>query len=83
MQHAFKTPSLRETARRSPYMHDGSLPTLGAVVAHYNDGGMKRLSQSELVVPLDLSSDEQTDIVDFLQTLTSAIRTGSIPVLPR
>ena len=25
MQHAFKTPSLREITRRSPFMHDGSL----------------------------------------------------------
>ncbi len=30
MQHAFKTPGLREIARRSPYMHDGSLATLEA-----------------------------------------------------
>ena len=27
MQHAFKTPGLREITRRSPYMHDGSLAT--------------------------------------------------------
>ena len=40
MQHAFKTPSLRDIDRRGPYMHDGSLPTLEAVVAHYNQGGI-------------------------------------------
>ena len=25
MKHAFKTPGLREIARRAPYMHDGSI----------------------------------------------------------
>jgi cytochrome c peroxidase len=35
---AFKTPTLREVARTSPNMHDGSLPTLEAVVNFYSDG---------------------------------------------
>jgi cytochrome c peroxidase len=83
MQHAFKTPSLRETARRGPYMHDGSLRTLDAVVAHYNQGGSGRPSQSELVKPIGLSPDEQAQIVAFLQTLTGAIRASATPVLPR
>jgi hypothetical protein len=30
MEHAFKTPGLREITRRGPYMHDGSTPTLEA-----------------------------------------------------
>ena len=28
LQHAFKVPTLRDVAKRAPYMHDGSLPTL-------------------------------------------------------
>src|SRR5262249_1545076 len=32
---AFKTPTLRDVARRGPYMHDGSLATLADVVAFY------------------------------------------------
>jgi cytochrome c peroxidase len=83
LQHAFKTPSLRETARRAPYMHDGSLLSLEAVVAHYNQGGVSRPSQSELVTPLRLSPEEQTDIVAFLHTLTSSVRLDSAPPLPR
>ena len=39
---AFKTPSLRELAHTAPYMHDGSLPTLAAVVAHYAGGFVAR-----------------------------------------
>ena len=32
LQYAFKTPTLRDVARRGPYMHDGSVPTLEAVI---------------------------------------------------
>ena len=83
MQHAFKTPGLREIAQRGPYMHDGSLPTLEAVVAHYNEGGINRSSQSELVEPLGLSPTEQADIVAFLRTLTSAVTPPAVPEMPR
>jgi cytochrome c peroxidase len=36
---AYKTPSLRGVSETRPYMHDGSLPTLRAVLAHF-DGGL-------------------------------------------
>ena len=39
---AFKTPSLRELVHTAPYMHDGSLPTLQAVVKHYAGGFVPR-----------------------------------------
>ena len=32
----FRAPSLRNVALTAPYMHDGSLPTLEAVLDHYN-----------------------------------------------
>src|SRR5690242_11099572 len=51
MQHAFKTPGLREITRRGPYMHDGSMATLEAVVDHYDKGGIERPSRSDLVKP--------------------------------
>ena len=41
-EHAFKTPSLREVGRRAPYMHDGSLASLSAVVTHYAGGIVDR-----------------------------------------
>jgi cytochrome c peroxidase len=34
---AYKTPSLRNVANRAPYMHAGDIPTLAAVVRHYNE----------------------------------------------
>ena len=36
---AFKTPTLRDVARRGPYMHDGSLATLEQVMDLYVQGG--------------------------------------------
>jgi cytochrome c peroxidase len=83
MQHAFKTPNLREIARRGPYMHNGSVPTLEAVVAHYNDGGVARPSRAERIKPLSLTRDEQQDLVAFMQTLTSNLDPTTVPVLPR
>jgi hypothetical protein len=71
MKHAFKTPGLREITRRSPFMHDGSLATLEAVVEHYNNGGVDRPSRSDLVKPLGLTPQEKSELVAFLKTLSS------------
>ncbi len=71
LQHAFKTPTLRDVARRAPYMHDGSLPTLEAVLSHYDGGFTRRPSLDPDVHALDLSAAERADLVAFLQTLTS------------
>jgi cytochrome c peroxidase len=83
MQHAFKTPSLREITRRSPFMHDGSLATLEAVVEHYDHGGVDRPSRSDLMKPLGLTSEEKADLVAFMKTLTSDLNPTAVPVLPR
>jgi cytochrome c peroxidase len=83
MQQAFKTPGLREIARRGPYMHDGSLATLEAVVEHYDQGGVDRPSRSALMQPLGMSSQEKAELVAFLQTLTSAQDPTTVPILPR
>jgi cytochrome c peroxidase len=69
---AFKTPSLRETARTAPYMHDGSLPTLAAVVAHYAGGFVARPALApSMNRDLRLSPQERVDLVAFLRTLSS------------
>jgi cytochrome c peroxidase len=83
MQHAFKTPGLREIARRGPYMHDGSIATLEQVVEHYDRGGVDRPSRSDLMKPLDLTSQEKSELVAFLKTLTSNLSPTAVPVLPR
>jgi cytochrome c peroxidase len=83
MQHAFKTPGLREISRRSPYMHDGSIATLDQVVDHYDRGGVERPSRSDLMKPLGLTSQDKSDLVVFLMTLTSNLDPTAVPVLPR
>jgi cytochrome c peroxidase len=83
MQHAFKTPGLREIDRRGPYMHDGSLATLESVVEHYDRGGGDRPSKSALMRPLGLSTQEKADLVAFMRTLTSALDPTTVPILPR
>jgi cytochrome c peroxidase len=83
MQQAFKTPGLREVSRRGPYMHDGLVTTLEAVVDHYDEGGVDRPSRSDLIKPLHLSKPEKADLVAFMKTLTSEMDPTTIPVLPR
>ncbi len=81
-RYAFKTPSLRDTALRAPYMHDGQYATLEEVVRHYENLPPNRPSRSPLLQPIHLSSAEITDIVAFLETLTGSKQAMSLPVLP-
>ena len=83
MQHAFKTPGLREIGRRAPYMHDGSLATLEQVIDHYDGGGVDRPSRSDLMHPLGLTVQEKSDLVAFLNSLSSNLTPTAAPVLPR
>src|SRR5207247_8608030 len=51
---AFKTPTLRDVARRDPYMHDASEKTLAKVVAFYIHCGPKNPCLSSEIKPLRL-----------------------------
>jgi cytochrome c peroxidase len=68
--HAFKTPGLRDAARRAPYMHDGSLATLEAVLAHYELGIVQRPTLSRDLQRIALTDDERRDLIAFLETLS-------------
>jgi cytochrome c peroxidase len=83
LQHAFKTPTLRDVARRGPYMHDGAVATLADVIDLYDRGGVDRPSRSEMIGPLHLSDEEKSDLIAFLDTLTSAPVNFAVPELPR
>jgi len=83
VRHAFKTPGLRDIARRAPYMHNGSVPTLDAVIRHYESGFVRRASLSNEIRPLTLSAAERSDLVAFLETLTSPPQDFAAPALPR
>jgi len=78
----FKAPSLRNISLTAPYMHDGSIATLDAVIDHYARGGRLiaegsnagdgRLSpfKSEFVDGFELSDAERADLIEFLSSLT-------------
>lgn len=67
----FKIPSLRNVEFSFPYMHDGRFKTLRAVINHYEQGIMKSSTlSSELRDGVPLTSDQRTDLVAFLLTLS-------------
>jgi len=81
---AFKTPTLRDVAKRGPYMHDGSQKTLEDVVAFYNRGGVMNAWLSSDVRPLGLTTAERADLVEFMKALSGEMNSdvGLAPVLP-
>jgi cytochrome c peroxidase len=68
----YKTPSLRNVALTSPYMHNGSLSTLREVVEFYNMGGIANELLDPLLRPLGLTDTEKADLIAFLQSLTGS-----------
>lgn len=82
---AFKTPTLRDVARRGPYMHNGTVQTLREVIAFYNRGGLPNPWLSPEIVPLNLTAAEQNDLAAFLESLTGEVSAdvATPPVLPR
>jgi cytochrome c peroxidase len=78
----FRVPTLRNIALTAPYMHDGSIPTLNAVIDHYAAGGRARSLDSgarnmarhsitdPLVTGFQLTSEERKQLVMFLHALT-------------
>lgn len=61
----FKVPTLRHLMLTAPYGHHGEVETLAEVVRHYSEVG------SPEVKPLKLSAAQQTDLVVFLESLST------------
>jgi cytochrome c peroxidase len=75
---AFRVPPLRDLVRTAPYMHNGVFNTIEEVVEFYNDGGGKGRgldvpNQSEFVKPLNLTDEEQRQLVAFLKAMSPEI----------
>jgi cytochrome c peroxidase len=68
---AFKTPTVRDAARRSPYLHDGSEKTLESLIEFYDLGGGKDPNLDPLMVPLGLTKLEKKALVAFIKALDS------------
>jgi len=72
----FKVPFLRNIALTAPYMHDGRFKTLEEVVEHYNSGLQNHpnldphLHNGNQPKQLNLSEEEKSALVAFLNTLT-------------
>ena len=68
-RYVFKTPSLRFVKQTAPYMHDGSVSTLAAVIEQYNSGGVSHSFTDPRIQPLDLSTAERNQLLAFLEAL--------------
>jgi len=68
----FKTPTLRNVARTAPYMHEGQLATLAEVVHFYStlEKASPGYAGERIVQPLGLTTEEEADLVAFLESLT-------------
>lgn len=74
LRYAFKTPTLRDVARRGPFMHDGSVKALRDVIDLYDRGGIARPSRADEIHPLGLSDGDKDDLLAFLGTLSAEPR---------
>jgi cytochrome c peroxidase len=66
----FKAPTLRNIAVTTPYMHDGSIPTLDGVLSHYAGGGHNNPNKDPLIAGFTLSAQDRSDLIEFLKSLT-------------
>jgi cytochrome c peroxidase len=67
----FRTPSLRNVAVTAPYMHDGSIPDLRGVIAHYAGAGRADHPMKDGMIQGFRASDaEIADLIAFLESLT-------------
>jgi cytochrome c peroxidase len=78
----FRAPTLRNVGVTGPYMHDGSIATLGEVLDHYAAGGRTIAEgpnagvgsdspyKSEFIAGFELSAQDKADVIEFLQSLT-------------
>ena len=67
----FKTPTLRNVEKSSPYFHDGRASTLENALNHYTSviaGGST--VDTALVGGVQLSVQEKADLLAFLKALT-------------
>ncbi len=74
----FRVPPLRNVAVTAPYMHDGSLATLDAVIRFYETGGQqgsdnqpaRATARHPLIAGFTLTDSERRDLISFLNALT-------------
>ena len=78
---AHKTPTLRNIAKTSPYMHTGQQKSLAEVIEHYNEAPTAMVSHNE-AKPLKLRRSEMKQLEAFLRTLSAPPATDSVWLNP-
>jgi len=87
----FRDPTLRGVVDTAPYMHSGEIAKIEEVVHFYNVGGDAdgfAGTKDEKIAPLNLTDDEEKQIVEFLKTLTGGddfdaeLRKNKVPARP-
>lgn len=73
-EYKFKVPSLRNVSFTAPYMHDGRLLTLDAVLEHYNNHVQSSTTLDPLLkqnnqLGIALTATEKNNLLAFLKTL--------------
>lgn len=76
----YRTPTLRNLKETAPYMHDGSLATIEAVLRFYNEGGVPNAGLDPRIRPLGLGEDQIQDLLAFLEALSSAALPGIVAI---
>ena len=76
----FITPTLRELKYTAPYMHNGVIDTLAGVVDFYNYGGGHEDPLAGELGQLALNDAEKSDLVAFLESLSSVTPVTVEPV---
>ena len=74
----FRIPTLRNVALTAPYMHDGSIATLRAVIERYSRGGRDRATPRRATAPaidarihrVAFSPAEVDELLAFLESLS-------------
>jgi cytochrome c peroxidase len=61
----FKVPTLRHLLLTAPYGHHGEVATLADAVRHYSETGSREIK------PLQLTAAEQSDLVVFLESIST------------
>ncbi len=86
----FRTPSIRYTKYTAPYMHNGTIPTLEAVIDFYDRGGFTKdgkttgfpQTKSPLIRPLGLTPEEKKQLLSFVESFSGEPILMDEPELP-
>lgn len=65
----FKVPTLRDIARRGPYMHDGRFKTLAEVLDFYAKGGVPNPQLDTRLTPFYMDEQSRQELLSFLDSL--------------